>query len=110
MDTDLPSRIHWKRSATVGRHMVKLFAADRTLGFVLRLAAGANDADFEQGLREAAGYVEAAVARDRGLVLQVGGEQFEVGDAGGRLQALRLLAELERRRLPHGPAVQIEVR
>jgi uncharacterized protein (DUF58 family) len=109
--TDPPSRIHWKRSATVGTHVVKVFGgeASRSLRIVLR--QGSDAATFEHGLREAAGLLEAAMRAGAPVRIEAGARSADTGPAGTRADGpWRLLAQVYRGELPPGsPVVSSEV-
>lgn len=109
VNTDAPSRIHWRRSATVGRHLTKEFVAEIDAGFRIELRAGHDEAAFETALSEAAGWIEAAVRAERALTLVVGGEALTLQGADGLSRGLLRLARIERGEVLAGePALRIE--
>lgn len=109
--TDASSRIHWRRSATVGRHLTKEFTAEIDAGFRLELRAGAHDAEFEAALAEVAGWLEAAVRAERSLGLVIGADLQSLAGSDGWLRGMQLLARLRRTDVPAGtPALCVEAR
>ena len=109
--TDPPSRIHWRRSATVGRHLTKEFTAEIDVGFRLELRAGNDDVEFEAALAEAAGWLEAAVRAERSLDLVIGADVQALSGPEGWLRGMLTLARLRRSETPPGvPALHVERR
>lgn len=106
--TDPPSRIHWRRSATVGRLTTKVFQAEVARGLHLRLRQGESEAAFEQALRELSGYVEAAARVARSLHVDTGQGVRVMSGPEQRDVLWRWLAELQRESLSPGrPALAV---
>lgn len=107
IDSDPPSRIHWRRSAAAGMPLAKTFAAVTEPTLELYVRAGADAAQFEAALATVAGWLGLARAAGVPVRLHLGTHTIEAGAGGSMAAAQIALARAERAALPrNGPVLE----